>query len=224
MPFIWGEFSLFKQQIYDIWQCLNCAPRATRNNLDGWWWRYSSPPRVLPAISFYFFIFCTVNLTLLKQNVRCPLSLAHHLIKRKYVLYIYIKKKKKDKWNNSTLCINNRVRVDCDGLSERLSRFLFWTALVHLLPPDCTWTQHLNPQVTQSRTARRCHGPPRGGADRDKTTSARGSTFSFSYIVLITVPSIPSHTSICGLAPSLPCKCYSVSHDDVRLSCKLNKK
>lgn len=32
MPFVWGEFSLYKQQSSDRWQCLNCAPRATRNN------------------------------------------------------------------------------------------------------------------------------------------------------------------------------------------------
>lgn len=100
-----------------------------------------------------------------------------------------------------------------------------WTALVHLLPPDCTWTQHLNPQVIRSWTARCSHNQPRGGADRDKTTSVRGSTLFifFLFIFLIAVPSTPSHTRVCDLSPSLPCKCYSVSHDDVRLSCKQNK-
>lgn len=91
MPFIWGEFSLYKQQSSDRWQCLNCAPRATRNsNFTPFtcFWTADGGATVLRSGCYLFFFlvlfwgfFCTVNLTSLKQNVTCPLSLVHYLIK-----------------------------------------------------------------------------------------------------------------------------------------------
>lgn len=83
---------------------------------------------------FCFGFFCTVNLTLLKQNVMCPLSLVHYLIKGGK------RRPLKDKRNNSTLCINNRVRFDCDGFPERLSRFLF----LNCTRPSAAARLHLN--------------------------------------------------------------------------------
>lgn len=144
MPFIWGEFSLYKQQSSDRWQCLNCAPRATRNNnftpftcfwtADGGATVLRSGCYLVLFFLFCFGFFCTVNLTLLKQNVMCPLSLVHYLIKGGK------RRPLKDKRNNSTLCINNRVRFDCDGFPERLSRFLF----LNCTRPSAAARLHLN--------------------------------------------------------------------------------
>lgn len=148
MPLICGEFVLYKQQSSDIWQCLNCALRATGNNYFTpftCFWTADGGATVLCSGCYFFFFSLPVFLfskTFLHSQfdlvlTKCVLwALFITWLREKRPLK---KQRRKKKTALPALTIVCRVDCNCSPLGSRAS--FCKTALGRPTAPEhSTWT------------------------------------------------------------------------------------